>query len=285
MERVDPPRDEGSTRATRLSLSPHGDAAQVPDRQVCAFCGGLDVTEEHVWAKWVSRELKRLIPNPRIHPFVMSSADGDKRRGQIMNIVTNKVCRECNNTWLSAIEERAKSRLVQLFNTGSVLYLAEDQLALATWATKTMLTSELASTSRPVLPPDFYRAFRQVQRPFDGLYIFMAAYMGDRIAGRYERTDLTIGNLHAATRRSNAFTATVQVYRAMFLILGHVEGKPVRPKNLGVLRKVVIQVWPPTGAARRFPPHNVAFNDESLRRFREMVTDGRPASDGSGALG
>jgi hypothetical protein len=62
----------------------------------CGFCRATDVTDEHVWPRWISRQLGG-------HDgFTMPSPHGPRRTRSLD--ITASVCVTCNNRWLSVLE-------------------------------------------------------------------------------------------------------------------------------------------------------------------------------------
>ena len=64
------------------------------------------------------------------------------RAGDPLRSKVRVVCTSCNNTWLSRIQEAAKSLLIPMF-TGQTCVLGEAaQTTMATWATMAVMTAE-----------------------------------------------------------------------------------------------------------------------------------------------
>ena len=137
----------------------------------CPFCGSSGkITKEHVWAKWL-----------RGTPGGTRLLDGNPRRGRrFLNVqsvptigdqgvyeptvanreflhellpeVTVPVCAQCNNGWMSDLENRARKILHPLVMEGKSINLSNDEAELlAVWALKTLMA--YATTRTTLLNP------------------------------------------------------------------------------------------------------------------------------------
>src|SRR6266508_2629033 len=117
----------------------------------CAFCRATEVTDEHVWPKWVSRKLAG-------HDgFTMPSPHGPRRMRSLD--ITAPVCVTCNNRWLSVLEKDVQPVLGPLIHGEERTLAPDEQRLLATWAIKTALMLDLGG-GRPLIPTGFYYDFR-----------------------------------------------------------------------------------------------------------------------------
>jgi hypothetical protein len=98
------------------------------------FCGGLDLSDEHVIARWLREELK-------IHGHVQEHLEfGAPRIRDTLAVVFSEVCVKCNSGWLSRTEGRTRPILMpMLFGNRALQLNAIQQAKLARWAVKTSL--------------------------------------------------------------------------------------------------------------------------------------------------
>ena len=125
----------------------------------CIFCERpAKMTNEHVWGKWLKPYAP---PGVNKHELVYATlgkiGTQDKTYTQIkaghpLNSQVRVVCAECNNGWLSGIQERAKSHMIPLIEGQQKLIGAEAQTAIATWATMATITGEHISRQNEVAP-------------------------------------------------------------------------------------------------------------------------------------
>jgi hypothetical protein len=92
----------------------------------CAFCRATEVTEEHVWPKWISRELGH-------HGGFTMPAPHGLRRMRLLDS-TAPVCSTCNNRWLSVLENDVQPVLGPLISGEERTLAPDEQRLLATWA-------------------------------------------------------------------------------------------------------------------------------------------------------
>ena len=153
----------------------------------CPFCGlrGLG-TDEHVWAQWLHEtpgavELLEGTHGERIeraNSRLARDAEGrlraeTARSTRIAKWLPNvkvRVCDDCNNGWMSVLEEATKAILWPfIFEGVTHVRLSEDDLlTLATWATKCWMAYAL--TFPPHQNPftaDEYREMTRSPRPLD----------------------------------------------------------------------------------------------------------------------
>jgi hypothetical protein len=127
-----------------------------PSVEACPFCGESQVGEEHVFARWISRELARY------GRFVSQTPYGPKESATIS--VKAPVCALCNNRWLSVLENDVRAILAPMIHGAKTVSLSRDsQELLATWAVKTAMMLDL-SNGTPIIQAGFYRDLRLQRR-------------------------------------------------------------------------------------------------------------------------
>jgi hypothetical protein len=131
----------------------------------CPFCGvsGGRMTVEDIFPMWLMKELRRRGARP---------LDGRPTR----HIVgpTTPVCADCNNNWMSVLENDVKDALLSLVDHARPIN-AQEQLLLATWATMKAILFETLLSTRNV-PRGFAHDLRIDRKPHRGTYVWIAAY-------------------------------------------------------------------------------------------------------------
>lgn len=129
----------------------------------CPFCDSQsDLTQEHVWPDWYSRELQKR----------GATLTGDiVARNRIE--VTVPVCGDCNNKWMSVLENDCKQLMISMENAAkkgnpSIELSTAQQTRIATWAVKTAYLID--AWRAPVVPRGFLHQFA-LQRVPDGNWI------------------------------------------------------------------------------------------------------------------
>lgn len=106
-----------------------------------------------------------------------------QRKHHLTNFVAGRVCKRCNNGWMSQLEERAKPLLTLLIDgEREVVHLTEpERHIVATWAFKTAIVLNNASNYHANVPPEHFRAlFLDRSHPADGVTVFGQQHHGTR---------------------------------------------------------------------------------------------------------
>jgi hypothetical protein len=119
-------------------------------QKTCLFCqrsGHSKITHEHAWPKWLITRRGSLVEN-----FNKDYQTGELRtwhsKGETA-IVTNDVCKECNNGWMSDLEQVAK-RIVRPLMSGTLtIWLSvEDQELLRCLIIKSVMMHDSANPAK-----------------------------------------------------------------------------------------------------------------------------------------
>ena len=122
----------------------------------CIFCGGLGITNEHVFPRWSH---KYMAPRPkgkaisRVGTLYLDRDETTTRKlsGQLRDWQIKCVCGgshlTCNGGWMKGIEDRAKPILVPLILGNATRLQPGDQAIIATWAILKVMVSEYDSIS------------------------------------------------------------------------------------------------------------------------------------------
>src|SRR5579864_1815829 len=93
----------------------------------CPFCGQpAKLTREHVWSAWIGRLLGK-----SKYAFRQRDAHGNvvkewKRPG--LDLKPEVVCAQCNNGWMSKLENRAKAVMADMILKGKKVFLDSAKL-------------------------------------------------------------------------------------------------------------------------------------------------------------
>ena len=132
-------------------------APWVPDARPCVFCnrpmaaaGGR--TREHAFPSWLLGLLTQGNDARVVHTVTGGKGMPVKRSwtSRRLDGAVKRVCAECNNGWMSELEESVARFLPTMVRGNERTYYDDGQRRLAAWATKTALMLELAN-------PDFER--------------------------------------------------------------------------------------------------------------------------------
>jgi hypothetical protein len=243
--------DEGVGDLPALHLPP------APGR--CAFCGATDLTAEHVWPKWISRELGHR------SGFTMPSPYGPRRLRSLD--ITAPICVTCNNRWLGVLEKDVQPVLAPLIRGEERTLSPGEQQLLATWAVKTTLMLDLLS-GKPLIPTAFYYDLRLRRCPHEGQLVWLGAYRDCHYAAWAQRGELHVGI--SAGEPPNAFVSTFAAFRVVFQVAGAFD-RGVTFNEGRLLAAALARVWPPGGHSVDWPPKKLAFGDDSLAELVQSV--------------
>lgn len=127
--------------------------------RTCIFCGpGCGrLTKEDVWPTW----LGKYIPKDRSSYSASSTIIHEERPPDVSRRIVNGdpksrrvklVCGDCNNGWMSRLQERAKPVVLPLAMGRSTLIGLDAQRTLAAWCTMSVMTSDHFYPDRAAIP-------------------------------------------------------------------------------------------------------------------------------------
>lgn len=179
-------------------------------------------------------------------------------------ITVKKVCTGCNNGWLSALEERAKSLLTRPIQGDPTTFYFADVFTVANWAYKTCILFDLAATN--LLGPLGFHWLYQRRCPPPGTVVTMAAYGSARFP-QYGSSSPVHYTVETRGQRFdlNGYLLTISIGHLVFQVFGHHIDRVVDLIPRDWKRDYCKVVWPAPGAVR-WPPLR-SLNDEQLFRF------------------
>lgn len=131
----------------------------------CIFCGNkssheIKITAEHVLPKWMKKE----IPSTKDGKYTSYYSDDNEvkqrnfeKKGQTaFDQTVNRICNECNNGWMSKLENEVKESLFGLI-VGQPAPLFDEELHnLALWGVKTAIVRALVDAGDSLIPDSHY---------------------------------------------------------------------------------------------------------------------------------
>jgi len=233
-----------------------------PDR--CPFCdAATELTREHVLPAWYLRD-------------ALISRAGFPGEGVARpTALIVPVCRNCNNTWMSVLENDTKPILTLMMTaaTGrcSPIHLTSlDQDRLAAWAVKTAYLID--AHQQPSVPSGFLQEFSLQRRPNESTMVWIASYVPE-IMDRFDKRTLDLPGAAGPTRNSpNGFLVTFTIGNVLFQVMGHFNGGQARVRDgRHQYAPALFRIWPAPGSDLRWPP---------MRYFGRASWDGLTESIG-----
>jgi hypothetical protein len=108
--------------------------------KTCIYCGALSGSEEHVFPEWLRNQFKG--KGTLEHKVDIDSPIRFKKGVKDLRITVRSVCVECNNGWMSKLQNDAKPLITELLHESTTtLDLAECKL-LTSWAVMSAMCLE-----------------------------------------------------------------------------------------------------------------------------------------------
>ena len=167
----------------------------------CIFCSTpLDVkSREHVIPWWLLKHLQ--IQNIDIAPTVHNKVSTliplneydlekswkeinnlEKRKMKLHNLVEGRVCKKCNNGWMSILEREVKGILIPLMNRKKTIVElnCEERFLIARWLFKTLVVLNSSSGYRKLISESQISAYYKDTKSFPkGFAFYCQQHHGD----------------------------------------------------------------------------------------------------------
>lgn len=265
-----------------------------PEHPLCIFCNrrAFPPSKEDVLARWIVREFPRSTWSVERKFFYAPYRPQDvqtqryTRRNKLL--VSKKVCENCNNNWMSKLEDRAKIILAPMIHGQTTVLPEQSQLVIAQWLVKTIMAYEfLGGTERG---PKFFsqterHAFMQSLSIPDGILVFLASYRGGthHILTRETRLDFVVAGreINSPLRKGDevkgyAVTVTIKHLTLQLVSLRQPEDSALNATVFisGGWSDAELPIWPITSSFTWPPAFD--FDDDGLELF---VTRWRDSPD------
>src|SRR5262245_18995663 len=107
--------------------------------RMCVFCDETRVTREHLLPSWLNDVLSKGRHAQGTHrrgPGIDIPITREHSQSVGLNLVAKIVCKNCNEGWMSDVEDDAKPILVSLFKYPSLkrAFSVSQQIKIANWA-------------------------------------------------------------------------------------------------------------------------------------------------------
>lgn len=252
-------------------------ACVVPVRD-CVFCGGRPLTREHVFGRWLREQHGETVA---VATSLTTAGKTKIGKPEVPFDLTAKVvCQECNNGWMSSLEEAFKSRHVTMLHGVPSELDGKSQTEIASWFYKTFLMLEKRALAADWLVPDeALRNFKNELTPPASVWIGLA-YRRESFSSGETSVLAAIDRVRQLDKsgveiaaRGDLYGATLAIGSVVCLILGTVDGSA--PPSLEVNEEIVIPIWPVVDA-RTWPPPTPVDDIGGVARLHEMIFSTAP---------
>ena len=233
---------------------PHAD----PER--CPFCWGTDgptneLTDEDVFPLWFQRTMNELAGQPpQAHPNPWPK-------------VTVPVCANCNNRWLSVLENDTSAIVKPMLVADGATLTEAERATLGTWATKIALLLDCYGTN-PVVPHEYLKALATEGSPPPGTAVWLGAHTGALAMKTLGDVLTAIGP--GGSEVPTGIKVTFSIGRLVFLVVVRFAGSDPFPAPSAAIARALVRLWPPVLGHTHWPAGNFCFGDDGAERLREM---------------
>lgn len=205
-----------------------------------------------------------------------------------LGLLTNEPCQNCNNGWMSRLEERVKPVLLPMIDGGSITVRTDQQVSIARWTVKTAMNYEFFRRRNPrYFMTRERRAMAATQEtPHQGILLFLARYRSAvTIADGFRNEeaawtsdyDLPLNVMHEGRLHSfNAYVFTLAVGDLAIQMFCHRWTRgPLNFTIAGAWDDAASRIWPGVLRNVKWPPP--AFMDREtfeafVDRWKHMIS-------------
>jgi hypothetical protein len=177
---------------------------------------------------------------------------------------------------MSDIEQAAIPYLKPMIRGEQVPLDRRGRDIVATWAFLRVLMAEYTHPDQIAVPESHRRwLYKERRPPRQGVYIWLAGYIGERWAGFYQHVPLATHKrpIGAGYRpgHMNAYGVTFAIYKLVFQVFGATtapQGGDLR--HTGPLADATFRIWPNRGRETLALPPRIRFDDSGLGDFANI---------------
>jgi len=243
-------------------------------RRACIFCGRNErMSREHLFARWL-REAFPQLGNDQIQMTWRNATPAavvseHTWRGELLGNRVRRVCIECNNGWMSQLEERTRPILAPMAMGQPSEIATVDQIVLATWAVKTAIVSEWLGQETPIYTEADRHVVMNQDRPPAHCQVRLAAYEGTGLPLAVYRMVYGLNRASLPVERYASLVTLIIgcAVLQVFADRGQLEQALVKGPGGGPFH---LNVFPPRLNTVSWPPSNT-LDDQTLQAFVEVL--------------
>ncbi|RDI21705.1 hypothetical protein [Lentzea flaviverrucosa] len=239
----------------------------------CLMCGSDgELSREHAIPAWIGRELNTT-SEPVGHRYEGFPGSGISREwtAKCIDIKVKKICKTCNNGWMSRLEKEAEPVLTPLIQGTSRAVTTVECKLITRWFLKTMLMLELAGdrTQRVALPTheDWVRAGHL---PPD-----VALWLGAARRPSGTATGGRLVNVRLGEREGPGWLFALVVGHLVLVAFGAPEGLG-QSALTAPLSGALTRLWPSPPLVAAFPP-SVRLGRKQVPLIVDLVHQSLPS--------
>ena len=129
----------------------------------CIFCAKPNkLSREHIFGQWLLKELDIYDEQVAMSHVSLIGIPLSERKHSFSNLVNGLVCEECNNGWMSTLENECKSHIINLMNLNDeevkneITLLSDHSTEISKWAFKNAIMLNSATNYRSLVPTSHF---------------------------------------------------------------------------------------------------------------------------------
>ena len=242
-------------------------------RRACIFCGASANSCEDAWPRWLTSRF--------IAPGTMEAQRGvDLRmstwRTDRPEIRIRRVCAECNNGWMSRLQQRAKPVIERLWDQDTCILDIEDSHALSLWAVMTSMVLQTLDEPEGWLFSDLERTLICKHEQILHVIGVWIANCVNHLETYSQSRSLWTGPSRDAEEQARANVITMAFGALAIQLLKVVPLGKVTPgmevsvaQGSGPWEQVASQIWPIQPEPVSWPPSSGIRHEYELELFAE----------------
>ena len=253
----------------------------------CIFCGGSQVSKEHIFAKWMKEFLPSEFPKTRhIATFNSRFASPTEpkitfRNGTPRSQKLRVVCEKCNNGWMSQLQQETKPILLPFLRGEWNELETETRVVLASWVTMFVMVIEFRDHDTIAASEGERSLFRSSRAPLNNWQVWIGHYDGKAGNSEFFHRGIGIGpnlneiqNSVGIPNRCNTQFTIFAVGKVVFFCFSSTSVK-VNAAEFGKVANFantegLTPIWPPF--SHEPVAKHIVHNAHSFKRVIEAAT-------------
>ena len=128
----------------------------------CLFCQGNNLSNEHIFAQWLLKELGLESSKVGMVHMTFFGAPVSEREHNYLSLVNGRVCEKCNNGWMNDLEIECKPHVIGLMNMENfeeeLQWLKNNSEVFSRWAFKNVILLNNASNFWALVPESHFQS-------------------------------------------------------------------------------------------------------------------------------
>lgn len=216
----------------------------------CIFCDNKSPSKEHIFPQWLKKIIREKVPTEFNRNLLIN--DGCNKRLQvfkksannpILSTQTKKVCKPCNNQWLSNFESSVIPIFTKLSNQQSVELSTEDQARLSMWAALLSIKWDLTDTNTSGHTKSDIK-FIYNHRTLPTSFRVWVGYSKDDGIQAFHKTMILGKKNEAPPTAPNLRSTGLQLGTIILYILSHENNVYSELEQANHYNQRLVQIWP-----------------------------------------